>query len=419
MHQNPDGSWVADSSDEMDQVNNMNANMRGALGAAPAAPTAPPPTPQQMADATRDGMQFVKQRDGSYSSVPIAGAPQSNPVTGQTTVGVSDLQNDIANRQQMSSSTRPAAPTGQFTPISTNNVAQNLQGLGAAPGQATPAAGAPIRPAGAPLMAPGTGQAAAAGAGSFGSGVSSESKVQAGATQAKEALGPAPTIDMGLADRGQGAFQESLDMSREVLDRLLNAPSVTAAIGDQALSSQLAIARSARGGPGAVAAAVDSAENAAPAVTQQAAIQASAEQNQRLSTAGTVAGNFAQAALGGKQQDIQVATANQNAATTVLGQVAQLTGTQLTLDQQNQELIGQMARDFAAQDYNWAALSATQQNNEFDRWVQVYGIDKNFAAQIKAIAKSKSIGPLDVFNGIVGVIGGAATIGAAAVGGKK
>lgn len=241
------------------------------------------------------------------------------------------------------------------------------------------------------------------------------SKVEKMAGQARDAVGPAPTVDMGLADRGYGAFQESLDMSREVLDRLLNAPSVTKAIGDQALSSQLAIARSARGGPGAVASAMDQAQAAAPGVTQQAALSASSEELARTSAAGQVASSFAQAALGGRQQDIGVATANQNAAVNVMQQVTALTGTQLNLDQQNQELIGQMARDFASLDYNWAALSYEQQNKEFDRWVTVYGIDKNFAAQIKAISASKQIGPMDVFNGIVGVLGAGATVTTAAL----
>lgn len=233
---------------------------------------------------------------------------------------------------------------------------------------------------------------------------------------ARDALGPAPTIDMGLADRNVGRLDESLAANREVLDRILNAPSVADRLGKQTLRTQLALARSAAGGPGAVADALTQAQAQAPeiqAVATQGAIQ---EKQALLGTAGQVAGQITDAELGRRQQDIGIAAANQNSATTVLQEVARLTGTQLELDQRSQELIGQMARDFAAIDYNWAQLSVQQQDAYFDRLVTQYGIDKNFAAQMKAIAAQKSVGPLDIFNGVVGLIGGAASIGAAAAG---
>lgn len=275
---------------------------------------------------------------------------------------------------------------------------------------------------------------------------------QAAAGNASAALGPAPQVDMGLADRGVGRLDESINanksvldqalhgpdltQARSVLDQLLNGPNTAERIGQQTLKTQLALARSAAGGPGAVADALMNAQAQAPELQAQAAQSATAEtmqrteaagnlatsigniQNNATSTAGQVAGQITNAELGKRQQDIGVAQANQSAAVTVLQEVSRLTGTQLELDQRNQELIGQMARDMAAQSFNWASLGVQAQDAYFSRMVQVYGIDKNFEAQIKQIAAGKSIGPLDVFNGIVGVVGGAASVATAAIGKK-
>lgn len=274
--------------------------------------------------------------------------------------------------------------------------------------------------------------------------------VQTAASAAAAALGPAPTVDMGLADRNLGKLDESLAANKEVLDKalagpdqsgsravldeLLNGESTAQRLGAQTLKAQLAMAKSAAGGPGAVADAFLNAQNTAPEIQAQATQQAVAERQQRLTAAGGVASgisateneatsiagnvgaNITNAELGRRQQDVQIAQKNTDAATTVLGEVSRLTGTQLELDQRNKELIGQMARDMAAQDFNWAQLSAQQQDAYFNRLVQTYGIDKNFEAQIKAIAAQKSIGAIDVFNGVMGLVGGAATVGAAALG---
>ncbi len=293
-----------------------------------------------------------------------------------------------------------------------------------------------------------------------GSPLDNPSATNQAAQQAKGALGAPPTIDQGLADRQQGGLQTALDQSgkvvdaalapidqtaldkatndaRSVLDRLLNGPNTAARLGSQTLRSQLALARSAAGGPGAVQEALRSAQFAAPELEAQAAQQATAEEMQRSQAAGQVAGQLGQTALGAQQnqtaritagaqaaagavqgqlgtrsQDIEIAKSNQTAASTLMQDVARLTGTQLELDQRNQELIGQMARDAAAMKFNWGQLDAQTQEAEFDRWVKVYGIDQAAAAQIKAAAKANEKSAWDY---IVPIIGAAATVGAAAV----
>jgi hypothetical protein len=290
------------------------------------------------------------------------------------------------------------------------------------------------------------------------------SKVGVGAEQARSALGPAPTIDMGLADRGQSSVQDALGLSRQVvdaaltpvdqaglvaatgdartvLDRLLNGANTAERLGTQTLRTQMALARSAAGGPGAVQEAMRQAQFAAPELQAQATESAVAEEMQRNTAAGAITGQlqqsavagqqnetarigtaadaasgFAQGALGSRQQDIGIAAANQQASSKLIDAITQLTGTQLELDQRNQELIGQMARDAASMEFNWGTLDAAQQKSEWDRWVQVYGIDKQAAAQLEAIAASQKKHPLDYINSVVGVIGGAASIVGAASG---
>jgi hypothetical protein len=244
------------------------------------------------------------------------------------------------------------------------------------------------------------------------------SKVELGANQAADALGPAPKIDQGLADRQLGNFDEALGMSRDVIDRLLNDPGTAERLGSATLRSQLALARSAAGGPGAVAGALRNAQAQAPELQAQATQSAVAENLSRTTAAGNVASNFANAALGARGQDVGIAAKNVEASTALMSEISRLTGTQLQLDQQNQEFLGQMARDWAAIEFDWGKLSVDQQVAEWDKWVNIYGIDKNFAAQVKAIAAGENIGPADWFNGIVGVIGAGAGIGAAAAGGK-
>jgi hypothetical protein len=274
------------------------------------------------------------------------------------------------------------------------------------------------------------------------------------AEQARNALGPAPTIDQGLADRargqvtqavqqagqvvgqaltpiGQKGLDKSVTAARSVLDQALMGPDTTARIGAQTLRNQLALARSASGGAGGVQEAMRNAQFAAPEMLSQASDAGIREQqaklgiasqqtgqltqaelgrqqnqNQRLATAAQAAGVSAQAAQGARGQDIEIAKSNQEAANNLLNNVNQLTGGQLQLNQQNQELLGQMARDLAAQQFDWSKLDAQTQDAEFERWVKTYGIDVAAAAQIKAAAENNDKGVMDY---LMPIIGGVAT----------
>lgn len=274
------------------------------------------------------------------------------------------------------------------------------------------------KPAAVTSNRPSPGAAVFAGMDMGGGQVPNPSKTETAADQAGKALGPAPTVEQGLADRRLGEYQEALGMSREVIDRLLNGPSTAKAIGARSLENQLAIARSARGGPGAVQDALNQAQQQAPELQAQAAQQAQQEELARAGAAGNVASNFAQAALGARGQDVDIAKKNVDSGLAVKNMITQLTGTQLELDQRNQELLGQMARDMASTQFDWASLSSQEQSHYLDLYMQQYGIDSNIAAQIKLAQQSGKMSFKDWVNAGVGVLGAAAGVTAAAVGGK-
>ena len=367
------------------------ANSSGARGmTAIPQPTPAAPQPAQSADVYNQGMSGAIAEDLNRRSSSAIGSFQG-------TVGSMDLGGQFAPRGTTPSTAQnfaAAAQSGAGSFGATPTIAP--QRAVSAAGPTSSLFGRTDLPNGTPGQAP--------------------SKVEQAADQASSAIGGAPQVDLGLADRRLGEYQESLGMSREVIDRLLNGPNTANAIGARVLENQLAVARSARGGPGAVQQATSAALRQAPELQAQAAQQAQQEELAKLTAAGNVASNFAQAALGARGQDVNIAGQNVQSGLAVKDMVTRLTGTQLELDQRNTELIGQMARDLAALQFDWASLSAQQASAALDRYLQIYQIDTNYRAQIKALEAAGKINSKDILNGIVGVVGAAAGIGAAAAG---
>lgn len=201
----------------------------------------------------------------------------------------------------------------------------------------------------------------------------------------------------------------ALAMSKDLVDRVLNTPLQTKIAGDQALSNQLALARSGRGGAGAVQDALNGAQAQAPQLlqqTQQAGIQ---EQVQRAGAAGQAAGIFAGVAGGVADREVRIKQANQGAGLHVLDNLTTLTGQDLQFDENQTNQIGLLARDFNAMGTAFANMDVQTQLAQWQDLTQRYGIDHNFKAQIESIAASKSIGPLDALKlalGGVSAVGG-------------
>ncbi len=235
------------------------------------------------------------------------------------------------------------------------------------------------------------------------------SLTQTAANQAGAALGPATSVQQSLADRGLADYNSAQGASRAVLDQLMNGPSTAARIGSQTLRNQLALARSAGGGAGAVQSALTQAQAQAPELQAQAAQSAVQENLAKTQAAAGVAQGMGQSALGARGQDIDVAKSNQASGMRLSDNIAQLTGQQLQLNQQSQELLGRMATDMSKQSFDWSALSAQQQQAELDRWIKVYGIDQDVAAKIKIAASAG--GDKGVLDYIIPLVGTAAQLG--------
>lgn len=203
----------------------------------------------------------------------------------------------------------------------------------------------------------------------------------------------------------------ALAMSKDLVDRVLNTPLQTKQAGDQALSNQLALARSARGGPGAVQDALNNAQAQAPELqrqTNQAAIQ---EQVQRAGAAGQAAGIFAGVAGGVADREVRIKEANQTAGLHVLDNLTTLTGQDLQFDANQINQIGLMARDFNAMAVSFANMDTQTQIAQWNDMTSRYGIDHNYKAAIEKIASDENIGPLDALKmalGGISAVGGLA-----------
>jgi hypothetical protein len=211
-----------------------------------------------------------------------------------------------------------------------------------------------------------------------------------------------PVIDPALERNKE--VDRAFGMSQDLYNRILNAPSQVQLAGDQALSNQLSLARSARGGPGSVNDAMDQAQKAAPGLlqqTQQAAIQEEQQRNQAAQGAlgiySAVAGNVADRATA-------IATANQGAGLHVLDNLTTLTGQEIQFDANQTAVIGQLARDFMNNAQAFENMSVQMQIAQWDNITRTYGIDKNYDAAIKAVAASKNVGPLDALKLVLGGI---------------
>lgn len=221
-----------------------------------------------------------------------------------------------------------------------------------------------------------------------------------------------PVIDPLAAQND--AVDQALAMSQDLVDRVLGTPLQTSMLADQVLSNQLAIARSTRGGAGAVQDAMSTASLAAPQLMQQASQASINEQVARAGAAGQAASIFAGVAGDTANRQLAIAQANQGAALSVINNLTQLTGLDYAFDTAKMNAIGQLARDFFNTSAQYANMDVQMQIAAWNDATARYGIDKNFKAAIEKISADEGIGPLDALKM---ALGGAAAVGGLAVGG--
>lgn len=211
-----------------------------------------------------------------------------------------------------------------------------------------------------------------------------------------------PVVDPNLATSPE--TDRALAMSQDLVDRITNAPLQTSILGDQSLTNQLAVARSARGGAGAQQDALNNAQAMAPQLQQQAAQQSIQEQVQRAGAAGQAASIYAGVATNDANRAATIAQANQTAGLSVLNNLTTLTGQELQFDAAKMGAVGQLARDYFNNAQVFANMNNVAQIAQWQDLTQRYGIDHNFKAAIEKISADEGIGPLDAFKMALGAV---------------
>lgn len=207
-------------------------------------------------------------------------------------------------------------------------------------------------------------------------------------------------IDPSVARNDE--VDRAFGMAEGLVDQIMNTPSQTKIIGDQVLSQQLALGRSSPGGIGNVQAGVKAAMGAAPGL-QRDAMQASMQEQQMRAQAATGAAQiYAGVAQGTADRETRIAESNQNSANSVLNTMTTQYGMDLNFTTEERGQIGQMARDFYANQAKFVGLDVVQQSSALDNIVKIYGINSDFHAAIKKIAADEGIGEMDAFKLVMG-----------------
>jgi hypothetical protein len=207
-------------------------------------------------------------------------------------------------------------------------------------------------------------------------------------------------VDPSVARNAE--VDRAFEMSSDLVDRILNAPSQARAIGDQSLSQQLALGRSSPGGIGNVQAGVKAAMGAAPRLQADAQLAAANEEQMRNQTAVSAAQIYAGVAQGTADREVRIAQGNQSSADTVLGVMTTQYGMDLNFTTEERGQIGQMARDFYANQAKFVGMDIESQSRAMDNIVKVYGIKSDFAAALKKIAADEGIGEMDALKLVLG-----------------
>lgn len=194
----------------------------------------------------------------------------------------------------------------------------------------------------------------------------------------------------------------AFEMSSDLVDRILNAPSQAKMIGDQALSQQLALGRSSPGGIGNVQAGVKAAMGAAPRLQSESNQAVMQEEQMRNNAAIGAANIYAGVAQGTADRETRIAQGNQTSADTVLGVMTTQYGMDLNFTTEERGQIGQMARDFYANQAKFVGMDIAAQSAAMDNIVKIYGINADFIAGIKKIAADEGIGEMDAMKLVLG-----------------
>lgn len=232
-------------------------------------------------------------------------------------------------------------------------------------------------------------------------------------------------IDRVINGIGSGGGGDETGLNADIIDQLLNGPLASKNAMDQALASQTALARSARGGPGAVQDALNTAQQQAPSLLAAGSQQMAAEQQQRAQVAGglregrmTAIQNAISPYVGQTEnqanRDLDQAKTDATNGEATLGYITQVTGFEFQASTAQMQQLGEMGRHFADLGFNYDQLSDQDLWKLWDDMTSKYNVDTQVKGQVEIARMAGKIKPKDLLNALVGVAGGAATVVATA-----
>lgn len=211
----------------------------------------------------------------------------------------------------------------------------------------------------------------------------------------------AGNLDTTQSDEARQTQRDILALQQSVIDRILDfdAEAYAQMFADQSLSALNAQARSARGGQGAVSAALYGAQAQAPDLMARGAQQAAGLESERLQAAGNVAAQAAGTAGDVRAGDLNQQKLKADLAVSVMNGITELTGLDLQLDARAQEHIADLGLEFAQVYQQYVGMDLQRQLAQWDNWIQKYGVDQQTKValeQVKAQLESGKIGWDDV-----------------------
>lgn len=218
-------------------------------------------------------------------------------------------------------------------------------------------------------------------------------------------------LDTGLSDQSRIAQQEAIRLNRQLFQRATSFDKGAAAdrYSENALASALAVARSS---PGAASReeALFNAMQSMPAIQAEGQRQANEEGRAAERSALQAAQQLGQQATATRSQDEARAETQASIGLDVAKGIANFTGLDLQLDQQDREFLGEVALAVARLNLDTQRLTVEQQEAALNRELARRGMDQEY----RMFKEGRKISDRDILGGIFSL--GGAAIGGLATG---
>lgn len=197
-------------------------------------------------------------------------------------------------------------------------------------------------------------------------------------------------VDNSASDESRQLQRDVFNRQTEILNRILDFdPSqYQAQQSGQALSNALALAKSTRGGAGAVQAGMFAAQQRLPEFQAQAAQNAAALENQRLQLAGNVAAQSGQTATETRTGDTQQAQFDASFGKSIADSISQVTGTKWNLDSQDASQLGTIAMGLLSSGVNLEQISSQELINLLHEEVSRQNLSDTLSAHMAELELS-------------------------------